>query len=258
MTTNLVCLHSQCKLISIWQSDFATTYIRLFQSIDIYLNFCPIYLEHLVDSVVKSFSVLLYFLLTSLNFSTCKYFARWQDHFSIGLRLPVLDINRQDKQGGGGGWPGGQGTNLSGTLSYLCESPVSICDLSNLSHWNSITEIDCPRINHHVTRVCVACVWISICLDIDNDRIGLELWSELSESWVATHWILASRKFNKPPARSYFCARFSIFWFNPERKHKFFYCRVKFYLIQAVCMSIFHQFCSIFHVFLRFYVLTVP
>ncbi len=30
-----------------------------------------------------------------------------------------------------------------------------------------------------------------------------------------------------------------------------FYCRVKFFLIQAVCMCIFHQFCSIFHVFLR-------
>ena len=30
-----------------------------------------------------------------------------------------------------------------------------------------------------------------------------------------------------------------------------FYCRVNFFLIQAVCMCIFHQFCSIFHVFLR-------
>ncbi len=30
-----------------------------------------------------------------------------------------------------------------------------------------------------------------------------------------------------------------------------FYCRVKFFLIQAVCMCIFHQFCSIFHVFIR-------
>ena len=30
-----------------------------------------------------------------------------------------------------------------------------------------------------------------------------------------------------------------------------FSCRVKFYLIQAVCMCIFHQFCSIFHVFIR-------
>ena len=32
---------------------------------------------------------------------------------------------------------------------------------------------------------------------------------------------VASRKFYKLPGRSYFCARFSVFWFNPERKHKF-------------------------------------
>ena len=60
---------------------------------------------------------------------------------------------------------------------------------------------------------------------------------------------LPAENFTNWQRKVIFVRDFHFFGFILNEKK--FYCRVKLFLIQAVCMCIFHRFCSIFNVFLR-------